>query len=398
MYKTLKTEGYGDGEIVKSGLCVERNGKIFDFFRNRVIFPVMDLRGNVIAFGGRILGEGNPKYLNTGETPVFYKRQNLFSLNNAKNSNEGYIILAEGYMDVIALYQAGFTNAVASLGTSFCEEHSRLLKRFTGKVVISFDSDGAGTAATKRAVDILKKDGLNVRVLKLRGAKDPDELIKKFGREAYAAALNGAASGIDYELSLITPEAGFADDDDKFAFLKNAVKILKNITNPLEREIYARKVAETAKVSCETLLAQVKRERAQNKYENQPSGWKKKSVSQSLLKLIIENPSYFAKIRDKIKIDTFKEEIHKKIFGIFTGLIDGGQKPDISMLITKLDEEGARLASEICMEREIFGDFHAYFEDLLKKAEGADGKLEFDGGKDDRSELAALLNKLKGKE
>ena len=400
-YSTLKEAGFADQDIVKSGLCIAKNGRIFDFFRDRVMFPVMDVRGNVIAFGGRVLGDGIPKYLNTGDTLVFSKRQNLFSLNIAKNKSEDFIILCEGYMDVIALYQAGFKNAVASLGTAFCEDHSRLLKRYCEKIVISFDSDGAGLTAAKKAVQILKNDGLTVRILKMTGAKDPDELIKKFGREAYVDAIQNAMSGIDYELSLIFPKNGFLDDEDRVDYVKNAIGILKNINSRLEEELYIKKVSEIAGISVAAIAAQVKKARNYKKYEKSlpfpaTEFMKRKGVYQSLLKLIIENPSYFSKIRGKIAIDTFKEEIHKKIYHAFETLIDTGQKVDISMLLTKLENSDAKEAAEIFLEREPYLDFNIYFQSLLDKISKESEKPVLGSDiKDDKEDIQKILEYTK---
>ncbi len=403
MYKTLKEKGFSDADIVKSGLCLERNGRIFDFFRNRVMFPVMDLRGNVIAFGGRVLDDSKPKYLNTGETPIFSKRQNLFNLHLAKNSSEDYLILSEGYMDVIALYQAGFPNAVAALGTAFGEEHSRLLKRFTGRVIVSFDSDGAGQKALQRALDIFKKDGLRVRVLKINGAKDPDELIQKYGPEAFREAVRNAMGEVEYELSQIYPKGGFSDDEERIDFIKKAIGILKHLDNKLELEVYTKKVAELAKISYDSLLAQIGQARKKRRFETPVDAGemeyiKKKSVSQSLLKLVIENPSYFPKIREKIKIDYFQEEIHRKIYETFCELIDSGIKVDVTMLLERLSPEEVKIASEIFMEREPFIDFHIYLDGLLKKSEDrADSVVFSDDDRDDMMKLLEYTKKLRAK-
>lgn len=398
MYRTLKEHGFSDQDIVKSGLCVMKNGKIFDFFRDRVIFPVMDLRGNVIAFGGRVMGDGMPKYLNTGETPIFSKRQNLFSLNLAKNTTEDYLILAEGYMDVIALYQAGFQNAVASLGTAFCEDHSRLLKRFTGRVIISFDGDGAGQAATKKAVDILKRDGIQVRILKFSGAKDPDELIKKFGPEAYREAIKNSLSGVDYELSSIYPSGGFADDEERIEYTKKAVGILKNIHNRLELEVYAKKVAFLTNISYDSVLAQVKAAQRKKKFEDhfdtaEMEIIRKKSVSRSLLKLVVENPSYFPKIREKIKTRYFKEDLHRKVYEIFCHLTEEGKKPDISMVLERLEPQEVKEASEIFMEREPYLDYFIYLDSLIDKIESEAEPIVF--SQDDRDDMQKLLEYTK---
>ncbi len=403
MYKTLKQYGFSDGDIVKSGLCLERNGRVFDFFRNRVIFPVMDLRGNVIAFGGRVLDDSKPKYLNTGETPVFSKRQNLFNLNLAKNASTDYMILAEGYMDVIALHQAGFPNAVAALGTAFGEEHSRLLKRFTQRVIVSFDSDGAGQKALQRALEIFKKDGLRVRILKITGAKDPDELIRKYGPQAFEDAVRNSMGEVEYELSRIYPKGGFADEEERLDFLKQAIIVLKELTNKLELEVYTKKVAELGKVSYDSLLAQVRQAQKKRRFETPVSAGemeyiKKKSASQSLLKLVVENPSHFPKIREKIKPEYFKEEIHRKIYAAFCALIDEGQKTDVSMVLQRLSREDAKEASEIFMEREPYIDFNIYLEGLLKKNENQSETVVFsDDDRDDMFKLLEYTKKLKQK-
>ena len=404
MYRTLKQNGFSDEDIVKSGLCLSKNGRIFDFFRDRVIFPVMDLRGNVIAFGGRVMGDGLPKYLNTGETPIFSKRQNLFNLNYAKNSSEDYIILAEGYMDVIALHQAGFQNAVAALGTAFGDDHSRLLKRFTNRVIVSFDSDGAGQKALQRSLEIFKKDGLKVRILKIQGAKDPDELIRKQGPEAFGEAIRTAMGEVEYELSRIYPKGGFADDEERIDFTKKAIGILKDISNKLELEVYAKKVAEISKISYDSILAQVKQAQKNRKLETpldvaELAILKKKSVSQSLLKLVVENPSYFPKIREKIKTEHFREEIHKKIYEIFCELTDASQKPDVAMIIGKLSREDAKEASEIFMEKEPFLDFQIYLDSLLDKIEHETETVTFsDDDRDDMLKLLEYTKKLQQKQ
>ena len=403
MYKILKQHGFSDDDIVASGLCLKRNGRIFDFFRNRVMFPVMDLRGNVIGFGGRVLDDSKPKYLNTGETPVFSKRQNLFNLNIAKNATTDYLILAEGYMDVIAMYQAGFPNAVAALGTAFGDEHSRLLKRFTNRVVVSFDSDGAGQKALRRSLDIFKKDGLRVRVLNIKGAKDPDELIRKYGPEAFENAIRSSMGEVEYELSCIYPKGGFADEEERLDFIKQAIGILKHLDNKLELEVYTKKVAEISKISYDSLLEQIRQAQKKRRFESTVSVGemeyiRKKSVSQSLLKLVVENPSYFPKIREKIKTDYFKEEIHQKIYDVFCELIDEGQKTDVSMVLERLPRELAKEASEIFMEREPYLDFHIYLDGLIKKSEQQTQEVVFsDDDRDDMLKLLEYTRKLKKK-
>ncbi len=398
MYKTLKEKGFSDNDIERSGLCIKRNGRIFDFFRNRVMFPVMDLRGNVIAFGGRVMDGSEPKYLNTGETPVFSKRQNLFNLNQAKNTSSDYLIIAEGYMDVIALHQAGFKNAVAALGTAFGSDHSRLLKRFTQKVVVSFDSDGAGQNALRRSLDIFKKDGLRVRVLKINGAKDPDELIRKFGPEAFMEAVKNSMGEVEYELSRIYPAGGFADEEERIEFIKNAIGILREIDYPLELEVYAKKVAEIAGIGYDSLMLQVKRSQKKKQLERSANNAemeyiRKKSVSLSLLKLVVENPIHFPKIKDRIKSEYFREELHQKIYAIFCDCMQSGIKPDVSTLLERLDKQETGVASEFFMEREPYLDFFVYLDALIDKIEHQTETLNLDG--DDRDDIMKLLEYTK---
>ena len=405
MYRTLKSKGYGDDEIVKSGLCVNKNGKIFDFFRNRVMFPVMDVRGNVIAFGGRDLGDGMPKYLNTGDTPVFKKRYNLFNLNIAKNIKTDFIILAEGYMDVIALYQGGFGNAVASLGTSFAPEHSRLLKRYTQKVVISYDSDAAGRNAAVKAAAILKKDGIKVKVLKISGAKDPDELIKKFGPEAYQEAINSALSGIEFDLMGIYPEGGFTDDDERVEYVKKAADILKYTQGRLELEVYAKKTAELVGVSYETVMAYVEDKKKKEKKYKEINFEKsviirKRSAEDTLIKIIAENSSYFSKIKDKISIDDFESELNKKIYDIICDFNLEGIKFDVSQIFNRLSSDEAKEAGKLFIEKEPVGDFDSFFESLIDKVREEREKKQreeqiMDG---DDADLLEYANKIKEKQ
>lgn len=405
MYRTLKSKGYGDDEIVKSGLCVNKNGKIFDFFRNRVMFPVMDVRGNVIAFGGRDLGDGMPKYLNTGDTPVFKKRYNLFNLNIAKNIKTDFIILAEGYMDVIALYQGGFGNAVASLGTSFAPEHSRLLKRYTQKVVISYDSDAAGRNAAVKAAAILKKDGIKVKVLKISGAKDPDELIKKFGPEAYQEAINSALSGIEFDLMGIYPEGGFTDDDERVEYVKKAADILKYTQGRLELEVYAKKTAELSGVSYETVMAYVEDKKKKEKKYKEINFEKsviirKRSAEDTLIKIIAENSSYFSKIKDKISIDDFESELNKKIYDIICDFNSKGIKFDVSQIFNRLSSDEAKEAGKLFIEKEPVGDFDSFFASLIDKVREEREKKQreeriLDG---DDADLLEYANKIKEKQ
>lgn len=393
IYRLLLKNGYKREEILKSSLCKEgKNGRIYDFFRDRVMFPVFDIRGNVVAFSGRVLGDEKPKYLNTGETEVFKKKSILFNMNNAKNSGEEYILLMEGCMDVIAVHQAGFENAVATLGTALTEEHSRLLKRFKEKVILSYDGDGAGKEATKKAVRLLKKDGFNIKIIKIQNAKDPDELIKKYGREAYELCIKNATSMVIYDIMNLFPDKGFSDESDKVDFINKCIVILSEIRNPLELEIYAKKIAEITKISYENIISQVENRKKREKIHNENNFGKeykpKKITTESLIiKLMAEYPSYYKKIKDKINREDFSEEINIKIFDIITEYQKNEVKPDISMILEKLDGEFVRKAGELFIEKEPVSDFTEYFESLVSSLKKT--KFEFEG-EDEDEELKRL--------
>ena len=257
----MRQKGFQDFELIDAGLANgNKSGKgVHDIFRNRLMFPVIDVRGNVIGFSGRILGDGEPKYLNTRETPVFNKSRNLFALNLAKKSKNGYILLTEGNIDVVSLHQAGFDSAVASLGTSLTPEQARLISRYTGEVVIAYDNDAAGQKAAQRAIGILSPLDLKVRVLQMEGAKDPDEFIKARGPDAFANLLSGSENHILYQLSKAAAGRDLQSDEGRVAYLKAAADIVARLPSPVEREIYAARVAETAGISRDGVLAEVER-------------------------------------------------------------------------------------------------------------------------------------------
>ncbi len=258
----MRDKGFSDQELFEAGLV--RRGKtsgFYDTFRKRLMFPVIDVRGNVIGFSGRILGDGEPKYMNSPETLVFNKSQNLFALNLAKKSKSGYIILSEGNIDVVSLHQAGFDSAVASLGTSLTPEQARLLSRYTGEVIIAYDNDGAGVKAAQRAIGILEKLDLKVKVLALTGAKDPDEFIKLRGPDAFRKLLEGSEDQVDYRLRAVREKYDLSSDEQKVAFLKEASELLARLPGAVERQVYAMRVAELASVKAEAVTDEVERRR-----------------------------------------------------------------------------------------------------------------------------------------
>ena len=259
----MSAKGYEKSELLEAGLVVRsKEGRVYDRFRNRVMFPIIDLRGDVIGFGGRVLDDSTPKYLNSPDTPVFNKGRNLFALNIAKKTRLGRIILTEGYMDTLSLHQAGFDCAVASLGTALTPDHAQLLSRYTKEVVIAYDGDGAGVSAAQRAIGLLEKTGMKVRVLRMKGAKDPDEFIGKYGSEAFAKLLDQSENHIEYRIDQVKGKYDLTDDAQRVEFLKEAVPILAQLPSPAEREIYGARCAETAGVSAEVVAQEIKRERS----------------------------------------------------------------------------------------------------------------------------------------
>lgn len=253
----MRQKHYTDQEMKDAGLVSEKNGHIYDRFRNRLMFPIIDVRGNVIGFGGRVMDDSTPKYLNSPETMIFNKRKNLFALNVAKKSKLGRIILTEGYMDAIALHQYGFDCAVASLGTSLTEEHASLLSRYTDQVVLIYDGDEAGQNATKRALPMLEKTGLQVRILRMQGAKDPDEFLHKFGADRFQHLLNQSENRMEYQLLSLKRKYDLKADDQKVEFLKAAAEMLAGIGSSVEREVYGTRAAEAAGITYEAMKLEV---------------------------------------------------------------------------------------------------------------------------------------------
>lgn len=269
----LRGQGFKDSEIIQANLAVRaKSGNTTDRFFDRVMFPIIDLRGNVIAFGGRIMGDGKPKYLNTSDTLVFKKSSSLFALNMAKNTGNRQLILAEGYMDVIALHQAGFQNTVATLGTALTSQQSTLIKRYADEVVISYDSDDAGRKAAARAISLLRNAGLLIKVLSIPGAKDPDEFIKSHkdsGPARFKQLIENSGNDVEYRLSNLKSKYDLSAAEGKVAYMTEAVKILAALDNPIEREIYAGRLSDEAGVQKASIMQQINKLAKKNHFDLQ---------------------------------------------------------------------------------------------------------------------------------
>ena len=268
----LRGKGYTDQELRDSGLVTisRKNGNLFDRFRDRLMFPIIDVRGNVIGFGGRIMNNQDKsaaKYLNSPETLIFNKRKNLFALNLAKKSKLGYMILVEGYMDAIALHQFGFDCAVASLGTALTEDGANLLARYTEQVVLIYDGDEAGQNATKRAIPILEKAGLQVKVLQMRDAKDPDEYLKKFGADRFKLLLEESSNRVEYQLNGILKKYDLRDDDQKVKYLQESAELISTLGSSVQREVYGNRVAEKAGIAEDAMKQEISRAYRRRTYQ-----------------------------------------------------------------------------------------------------------------------------------
>lgn len=255
----LKEKGFTEDEIVAAGLAVKNDkGHVYDKFRNRLMFPIINVRGSVVAFGGRALGDDPAKYMNSPETPVFHKGRNVFNLNMAKQfgQKEG-LVLVEGYMDVASLYQSGICNAIAGLGTAFTPEQAQLLRRYASRIYVCYDSDGPGQAAALKAVDILSDAGNKVKVVRFSGAKDPDEYIQKKGAESFRECINNAAGAVEFKIMRLRKDYDLTDVEGKVAFVTEASKILSGIENQIEREAYIKRIAAETDISFTAIQTEI---------------------------------------------------------------------------------------------------------------------------------------------
>lgn len=343
LYLYLKSKGYDDEILKQTGLVTIEERGAYDKFWNRVMFPILDVNNRVIGFGGRVLGDGAPKYLNSPETKIFDKSRNLYGLNFARISREKFILICEGYMDVIAMHQAGFTNAVASLGTSFTPQHASLLRRYTEKAVLTYDSDGAGIKAALRAIPMLKEAGLSVKVLNMEPYKDPDEFIKNMGADAFRQRIEEARNSFLYEIDILRKNYSMQDPEQKTEFYNQTARKLLEFTEALERDNYLQAVSQEFMIDYESLRRLVnqlgnrlgtggrpmaeeyrkKRERLKKEKEDGP-----RKSQRLLLTWLIEKPELFESIEGIITPNDFKEELyHQVAVMVWEGYGNGNVNP-----------------------------------------------------------------------
>ena len=411
----LRKKGYTDQELKDSGLVTvsKKNGNLFDRFRDRLMFPIIDVRGNVIGFGGRIMNNKDPnaaKYLNSPETLIFNKRKNLFALNLAKKSKLGYLILAEGYMDAIALHQYGFDCAVASLGTALTEDGANLLSKYTDQVVLIYDGDEAGQRAAQRAIPILEKTGLQVKVLQMRDAKDPDEFLKKFGADKFKLLLEESSNRVEYQLQAIRRKYDLREDDQRVKYIQEAAGLLCSLGSAVQREVYGRRVAESANISFDAMKLEVEKARkrqfskekkkqeqinlapARNhqpkfrsiRYDNIRSAMAEEGV----LTLILKEPALMDKA-DKLTEAMFSSPLLGKVFTQLQQRYRQGLEVSLSVLTELTAEEMSHLAGVVQSQDGPVNE--TALADCIRTIQSEHGKKQVSSDED----LLAMRNALK---
>ncbi|MCX4344451.1 MAG: DNA primase [Kineothrix sp.] len=370
----LRSKGYGDDLIQEAGVAVfdEKYG-LHDKFWNRVIFPIQDINHRVIGFGGRVMGDGKPKYLNSPETMIFDKSRNLYGLNFARTSRQSHIILCEGYMDVIAMHQAGFTQAAASLGTAFTIGQANLIKRYVKEVLLAYDSDGAGTNAALRAIGILKEAGLSGKVINMEPYKDPDEFVKNLGAEEFVKRIEGAENSFFFELRMLEREYDLKDPESKTRFHREIAKKLCGFSEEVERENYLEAVADKYHIGFENLRKLVASYAAQTglaspvirpksglaEKKNTPEENRKKA-QRLLITWITDEPGIYPKIKKYINAGDFTDELYRKVADkLFEGLSKGEFSP--AALVSMFEDEEE--------QREVAALFNTKLEELETKKE-----------------------------
>ena len=407
LIKHLKSKGFTEQEAELAALTRKnRQGGSYDLFRNRVMFPIIDLRGSVIGFGGRTIGSDNPKYINSPDTMVFKKSRGLFGLNIAKATKQQYLILCEGYMDTIGLHQAGFDNAVATLGTALTGEQARLIAQYTGEVVIAYDSDEAGQKATERAVGILSKTGIKIRVLSMSGAKDPDEYISKFGVEKFRQLLEGSTNSTEHEILKLRKKHDTDSDDGKVNFLNEFCVVMSRIPAKLEADVYINKIANEFSVSKDAIVEQVnalrrKMEKSREKKikedlhifaeENKKHGYNIQrsgdigfaAVEDKLITALFKNPNYINAVSGLILPEEFATDSNREIYDKIIQTVNSGTDLTLTYLSPYLPiEEMGRLSGLLASAR----DLNYTFEDVEKLVSAIKQKQ----GKKTNEQIAAM--------
>ena len=415
----LRSKGFTYEEMVLANLVrrSDKNGKAnyYDNFRNRVMFPIIDLRGNVIAFGGRVMDDSKPKYINTSDTPVYKKSNGVFALNFAKNANENKLLLVEGYMDVIALHQAGFTNAIACLGTAFTSEQANLLSRYAEEIIICYDNDGAGREATQRALAVLGKTGLKLRVVTMSGGKDADEIIRTHGKERFAELLGMAANKTEYRLLQERNKYNINTDDGKLRFLTAAAQILAECS-AIECDIYATRLSNELGVSAESINAQVRSAKTRQRRSDESKRLKESEAliersfadknnpqraaniraakaEETLIASLMRNPDFYPKLKDKFSADDFVTDFNKRIMRCLADKLDKGFIPELSLFAREFTPEEMGSVTRIYMSSAELNNTLRECEDCISVLQNAAESKPTDVSSLSAEEYLKLFNK-----
>ncbi len=387
LYQELKKQGFGEREILESGL-VNKNerGQYIDRYRNRLMFPICDARGKVIAFGGRVLDDSKPKYINSPENVVYSKGRNLFGLNVAKKGDLKRILIVEGYMDVISLHQRGITNVVAPLGTALTEQQGWLLRKNSEQIILSFDSDEAGLKAKLRALDILQNMGCDLRILQMEGAKDPDEYIIKYGNARFNNLVDKALSIIEFKVKILKKDLNLENTNDKIKFLNEIAKLISNVNNTIEREAYVEKIAKEYDISKEAIYAEVnkltyknvKTEKVLEKPKPVVTHIKReeKVISEAVKRrentvialLLMGDLNIFEILRQNIKVEDFQDEVNKKIAQKLYEEFEKGNS-NINAIIDNLEQDEQNQITMIMSEDYEITDIEKAIDDVVQAYE-----------------------------
>jgi DNA primase len=425
LYQELKKQGFREREILESGL-VNKNerGQYIDRYRNRLMFPICDARGKVIAFGGRVLDDSKPKYINSPENVVYSKGRNLFGLNVAKKGDLKRILIVEGYMDVISLHQRGITNVVAPLGTALTEQQGWLLRKNSEQIILSFDSDEAGLKAKLRALDILQNMGCDLRILQMEGAKDPDEYIIKYGNARFNNLVDKALSIIEFKVKILKKDLNLENTNDKIKFLNEIAKLISNVNNTIEREVYIEKIAKEYDISKEAIYAEVnkltyknvKTEKVLEKPKPVVTHIKReeKVISEAVKRrentvialLLMGDLNIFEILRQNIKVEDFQDEVNKKIAQKLYEEFEKGNS-NINAIIDNLEQDEQNQITMIMSEDYEITDIEKAIDDVVQAYEREklntrkfeildllDKNLENDQKKELEKELSNIIIRL----
>lgn len=413
----LKSKGYTEQELILANLSRRstKSNNVFDNFRNRMMFPIIDIRGNVVAFSGRRYNESEErKYVNTSDTPVYKKGNTIFALNFAKNTGNRTLLLMEGQIDVITCHQAGFTNAVACLGTALTPEQAGIMARYADEILICYDSDEAGQKATRRALDILGKTGLSLKIIPMDGGKDADEIIRTYGPERFKDMLTGQLNRIEYAINNAMAKNPPGTDAEKLVFLNNVAEILAEAT-PMEREIYVNRLCGEFGINKDAYLGQIgiaerklKKQKQQQKVreddrallesfadKNNPERVKNLRIARAeevLIASLARNPDFYKKIKDVFSCDDFKTEFNRRIITKLVELIQGGFSTEISMFAEDFSTDEMGSVTKILMQNDKLANTIKECEDCISILKSSGGGNDIDIATASDEEFLKMFN------